>query len=111
HEAGPEAMPRVTLSTALAEVAQHEQYLALEQHNSRYDLGVRYGLLTAQLALALNGADRDEVLARLLALLAQRELTGGRKRSMSELVKMITATDPAQRNRSLDAGCRGMAAA
>lgn len=78
HEAGPEAMPRVTLSTALAEVAQHEQYLALEQHNSRYDLGVRYGLLTAQLALALNGADRDEVLARLLELLAQRDLTGGR---------------------------------
>lgn len=74
----PDAMPGVTLSTALAEVAQHEQYLALEQYNSRYDLGVRYGLLTAQIALALNGADRDEVLARLLELLAQRDLTGGR---------------------------------
>lgn len=30
---------------------------------------------------------------------------------MSELVKIITATDPAQRNRSLDAVCRGMDAA
>ena len=64
----------VTLSTALAELAGREQYLALEQHNARYDLGVRYGLLTAQMALALNGQDRDEVLARLLELLAQRDL-------------------------------------
>ena len=40
----------------------------------RYDVGVKYGLLTAQLALALNGKDRDEVLARLLELLATREL-------------------------------------
>jgi hypothetical protein len=30
--------------------------------------------LTAQLALALSGRDREEVLAKLLALLAQREL-------------------------------------
>jgi UTP--glucose-1-phosphate uridylyltransferase len=52
--------------------------LALEQQNSRYDLGVRYGLLSAQIALALNGQDRDEVLARLLELLAQRDLAAGR---------------------------------
>lgn len=64
----------VTLSVALAELARREQYLALEQHDARYDVGVKYGLLTAQLALALNGQDRDEVLATLLALLAQREL-------------------------------------
>jgi UTP--glucose-1-phosphate uridylyltransferase len=69
---------RVTLSSALAELARREQYLALEQQNSRYDLGVRYGLLSAQVALALNGQDRDEVLARLLELLAQRDLTAGR---------------------------------
>ena len=65
----------VTLAGALAELARHEQYLALEQHDSRYDVGVKYGLLTAQLALALNGQDRDEVLATVLELLAQRELT------------------------------------
>jgi UTP--glucose-1-phosphate uridylyltransferase len=64
----------VTLSTALAELTQREQVLALEQSNSRYDLGDKYGLLTAQIALALNGQDRDEVLAKLLDLLAQREL-------------------------------------
>lgn len=72
--AQPGATGQVTLSSALAELAEREQYLALEQQNSRYDLGVRYGLLSAQVALALNGQDRDEVLARLLELLAQREV-------------------------------------
>lgn len=65
----------ITLAAALAALAGREQYLALEKHDSRYDVGVKYGLLTAQLALALNGRDRDEVLAKLVALLAQRELS------------------------------------
>jgi UTP--glucose-1-phosphate uridylyltransferase len=64
----------VTLSAALAELARHEQYLALEDTGRRYDLGARYGLLTAQLALALSGRDRDEVLTHLLELLAEREM-------------------------------------
>ena len=58
----------VTLSAALASLARQEQYLALEDTGRRYDLGARYGLLTAQLALALNGRDRDEVLSHLLEL-------------------------------------------
>jgi UTP--glucose-1-phosphate uridylyltransferase len=65
----------VTLSSVLADLARHEQYLALEDTGRRYDLGARYGLLTAQLALALNGRDREEVLTHLLELLAERELT------------------------------------
>jgi UTP--glucose-1-phosphate uridylyltransferase len=65
---------RITLSQALTELAGREQYLALEMHDWRYDVGVKYGLLTAQLALALNGQDRDEVLSKLLELLALREL-------------------------------------
>jgi UTP--glucose-1-phosphate uridylyltransferase len=64
----------VTLSQALALLPQRERYLASEQHYSRYDVGVKYGLLNAQLALALNGADREQVLTMLLALLAEREL-------------------------------------
>jgi UTP--glucose-1-phosphate uridylyltransferase len=64
-----------SLSAALAELARREQYLALEQNARRYDAGVRYGLLTAQLALALSGRDRDEVLAGLLELLAMREMS------------------------------------
>ena len=38
-------------------------YLALEMNDYRYNLGVKYGLLNAQLALALSGKDRDDVLA------------------------------------------------
>jgi UTP--glucose-1-phosphate uridylyltransferase len=64
----------VTLSSALAELARREQYLALEQNGRRYDLGARYGLLTAQMALALGGCDRDFVLAQMLELLAAREM-------------------------------------
>ena len=65
----------VTLSDALAELAAREQYLALERPDWwRYDVGVKYGLLTAQLALALSGQDRDLVLSKLLELLALRGL-------------------------------------
>jgi UTP--glucose-1-phosphate uridylyltransferase len=66
----------VTLSQALAELAGKERYLALERPWYRYDVGVQYGLLTAQLALALAGTDRERVLALLLELLAQRETAG-----------------------------------
>jgi len=66
--------PRVSLSAALNELARREQYLALEQASRRYDIGVRYGLLAAQLALALSGRDRDEVLSQVVELLALREI-------------------------------------
>jgi UTP--glucose-1-phosphate uridylyltransferase len=66
----------LALSPALAELARREQYLALEQPGRRYDLGARYGLLAAQLALALSGRDRNEVLAQLVELLASREASG-----------------------------------
>lgn len=64
----------VTLALALAELATRERYLALERPWWRYDVGVKYGLLSAQVALALSGQDRNEVLAHLLELLALREL-------------------------------------
>jgi UTP--glucose-1-phosphate uridylyltransferase len=64
----------VTLSAALAELAQREQYLAMMQIGRRFDVGVKYGLFTAQLALALDGQDRDEVLTQLLDVLATREM-------------------------------------
>jgi UTP--glucose-1-phosphate uridylyltransferase len=70
-QAGDDA--RVWLSPALAELARQEQYLALEKNDWRYDAGARYGLLVAQLALALSGRDRDQVLTKLLELLALRE--------------------------------------
>jgi len=67
----------VTLSSVLAELARREKYLAVEETGRRYNLGPRYCLLTAQLALALNGRDRAQVLADLVELLADRELAGG----------------------------------
>jgi UTP--glucose-1-phosphate uridylyltransferase len=69
----------VTLSDALAELVKRERYLALEIPAWRYDIGVKYGLLTAQLALALNGNDRDLVLSKLLELLASHELATDRR--------------------------------
>ena len=65
------------LSAALNLLAQREQYLALEQRGMRLDIGVKYGLLTAQIALALNGQDRDEMLTRLLELLMARSMQEG----------------------------------
>jgi UTP--glucose-1-phosphate uridylyltransferase len=62
---------RVHLTNALAKSAARERYLACELQGRRYDIGVKYGLLTAQLALALSGPDRDEVLTHLVELLAQ----------------------------------------
>lgn len=62
----------VSLSDALAALASHERYLAYEVQGARYDLGDTYGLLNAQLALALNGKDRADVLAQLLEVVASR---------------------------------------
>ncbi len=66
----------VPLAFALHDLARREQYLALVQQAQRFDVGVKYGLLSAQVALALHGKDRDEVLTRLLELLAVREMNG-----------------------------------
>jgi UTP--glucose-1-phosphate uridylyltransferase len=64
---------RADLSLALAEIARSERYLAHELQGRRHDIGVRYGLLTAQLALGLAGKDRDEVLTNIVELLAQSQ--------------------------------------
>lgn len=66
-------------SQSLADLARHERYLALERPWWRHDVGVKYGLLIAQMALALNGRDRDEVLAQLVELLALREMQSGKR--------------------------------
>jgi UTP--glucose-1-phosphate uridylyltransferase len=63
---------RVALTPCLAKLASRERYLAHELRGTRYDIGLTYGLLSAQLALALAGRDRDEVLSMLVELLAAR---------------------------------------
>ena len=62
-----------TISNALHQLAQKEKYLALEMSDYRYNVGVKYGLLNAQLALALSGEDRHEVLSMLMEMLLLRE--------------------------------------
>ena len=66
----------VELSPILNDLAARERYLALEAKGRRYPVDVRYGLLTAQIALALSGRDRDEVLTLLCDLLAHRQMDG-----------------------------------
>ena len=62
------------LSPALAELARRERYLALQVQGSRYNIGMKYGLLRSQLALALAGDDRDQILTELLELVATRNV-------------------------------------
>ena len=62
-----------TISNALQELARKEKYLALEMDDYRYNVGVKYGLLNAQLALALSGKDREEVIVMLTEMLLLRE--------------------------------------
>lgn len=63
---------KLQLSPALAKLAAREKYLAFQVQGRRYDMGGKYGLLFAQLALALDGRERDEVLTHLVELLAMR---------------------------------------
>jgi UTP--glucose-1-phosphate uridylyltransferase len=61
------------LSSALAEIARREKYLAHEVLGRRLDIDLHYGLLSAQIALALSGKDRDEILTLLIEQLAQSQ--------------------------------------
>jgi len=65
-----------SVSGALNTLASQEKYLACRTGGERYDLGPRYGLLTAQLALTLSGQDREEFLATLSNMLASQCLAG-----------------------------------
>lgn len=59
------------LSSSLHEAAGRTRYLAAALSGRRYDLDHRHGVLMAQLAVALDGDYRDDLLAGLVELLAQ----------------------------------------
>ncbi len=63
---------KVTLSHALQQLAGRQRYLAYQIRGTRYNIGMKYGLLIAQLALVLTGSDRDQILTELVELLATR---------------------------------------
>lgn len=59
-----------SVTESLRALAKSERYLAYEVEGRRFNLEESNGLLIAQLALALNGTQRDEVLTSLVELLA-----------------------------------------
>jgi len=61
-----------TLSDAVAQLPSRGKYLAFRVAGTRYNLGMKYGLLKAQLAIGLSGDDRDEILTELIDLMASR---------------------------------------
>lgn len=63
--------PGQGLSDALQILARRERYLAAIAPGRRFDIGSKYGLLQAQLALGLAGSDREEILSLLLELTAR----------------------------------------
>jgi len=71
----------IMLTPALAALARRQRYLALEVQGTRYNIGVKYGVLYSQLALGLAGVDREEILAWLVELLATRRAENERQQS------------------------------
>lgn len=67
-----ERFSRPTLSDALDVLRTRHKYMAFEVLGTRYNLGIPYGLLIAQLAIGLSGRDRDHLLTEMVDLLAQR---------------------------------------
>ena len=54
---------------------RREKYLALETRGARHNIGVKYGVVDAQIALALAGVDRERMLAGLLESIVRIEQT------------------------------------
>jgi UTP--glucose-1-phosphate uridylyltransferase len=64
---------QIQLTSALLALARRERYLALETRGSRFNLGVKYGVVEAQIALAMGGVDRERILALLLESIVRIE--------------------------------------
>jgi UTP--glucose-1-phosphate uridylyltransferase len=62
---------QIQLTTALQTLAGREKYLALETRGTRHNLGVKFGVVEAQIALALAGVDRDLMLSMLVGAVAK----------------------------------------
>lgn len=66
----PDGEP-INLTHSLAQLAQLERYLAFEVEGARHNISYKYGLLLAQLAISLQGVDRDLILTELVRQLAR----------------------------------------
>ena len=61
----------IQLTSSLEMLRSQERYVAVETVGERYDMGVPFGYVETQAALALNGVDRTEMLAALLRIVAK----------------------------------------
>jgi UTP--glucose-1-phosphate uridylyltransferase len=61
----------IQLTSSLELLRERERYMAVETRGERYDMGVPFGYVETQAALALNGVDRAEMLAALLRIVAK----------------------------------------
>jgi UTP--glucose-1-phosphate uridylyltransferase len=59
------------LTSAQALLRERERYLAYEALGDRYDMGVPYGYVETQIALALHSPARDQMLASIVKLIAR----------------------------------------
>ena len=59
------------LTSAQALLRERERYLAYEAIGDRYDMGIPYGYVETQIALALHSSARDEMLAAIVKLVAR----------------------------------------
>lgn len=61
---------KLPLTPSLAAIARSENYLACEIEGLRFNIEEPYGLLRAQLGMALSGKGRDEVMGAMIELIA-----------------------------------------
>ncbi len=88
---------RSSSRTHLMHLARRERYLALETRGFRYNLGVKFGVVEAQIALAMAGVDRradSRALARIdRSDRAERTALTTEFRLMCQLKSPSLATD------------------
>lgn len=65
-----ESPRKLALTPSLASTARSESFLACEIQGIRFNIGEPYGLLRAQLGMALASDSRDEIMASLIELIA-----------------------------------------
>ena len=61
----------IQLTSSQEMLRSQERYVAVETVGERYDMGVPFGYVETQAALALNGVERAEMLAALLRIVAK----------------------------------------
>ncbi len=59
-------------------LARRERYLAIETRGSRFNLGIKFGVVEAQIALAMAGVDRERILTVLVETLTRLEQNSNR---------------------------------